>query len=83
MATPELGDLGAVTGSDGITAPASVAAQFTIKFTTGVPGLPIVLTGLLVNGGQLAATPHVLSGIYYGSNQAWIAGVGVVTCGFF
>lgn len=82
VATPELTNLGSVTGSDGITSPSSVTARFTINFTTGVPGLTIVVTGLLANGGHYAATPHVLSGIYYGSNQAWLSGVGVVTCGF-
>lgn len=80
VAAPYAANPGAVTGSDGITGASSVAAAFTLLLDTGVIGLPIVLTGNLVNGGY--HTSHVLAGHYYGSSQVWIAANGEVTCGF-
>lgn len=75
-------DPGSVTGSDGITSPSAVMAQFAIKLNSGVPGYPIIIWGNLANGGFHTATPYVFSGIYSGTSQVWFSGNGVVTCGY-
>jgi hypothetical protein len=73
---------GSVTGSDGLTGAAAVIAQFTILLDSGVPGLPIVLTGQLANGGFYTGAPFVFSAVYSGTNQVWFSGYGTVTCGY-